>query len=340
MSINSIANSYLQFSESQGTAGNGGSVKISYENGILTFSESDGDKFTMNASNLSNSDIEMLSTAFNADVKSGSSVKDGLFDFETGDDDSKCDELKSSADAKEQQIKTLSDEIKGIYSETLDEQEKITKEEYLRILGLTESYAEQFMADRAAGKDVQVSDMQSALMSEVENSDYSQKISEVFENLGGAESKIQQMSSLLNELGDIGMQIKEIENGKESSLLGGIAGLFGSDSEEGSFGTESISDAISAADTPVEADPLSYTFSLNSFTQIYQEKLEGHKEQFSMISDFRELDDGIIEMYKEFSNSIGSMAQESINEEDETLSGEIAEENPEKEEEKEEAIAA
>lgn len=265
MSVNSISNQYVQLLNSQGN----GDTKFECENDTLVFTDANGETYTAELDN----------------------------------DDKEYNDLYNSSESKQKDIKSLSDSIKEIYEETLKEQEEVTKNEYQRILNVMETCTAQFYQDRADGKNVQASDLQAAVSSEIANSDYDAQIANVFENLSGVDSKMQQMSLLLGELDDIGSQMKVIEQNKQSSFLDQIEELSGFDSSENFFtGTIGDSDA--------SAEALNYTFTLDNFKEVYTEKLEGHKSQYTLISNFKGLDDSIIEMYKEYAGNIGAMQQE------------------------------
>ena len=60
MSINSIVNQYSQFTQNQNVQNGAQGTEASYEDGILTFTEADGSKQTINSLDLSSTDIEML----------------------------------------------------------------------------------------------------------------------------------------------------------------------------------------------------------------------------------------------------------------------------------------
>lgn len=288
MSINSIASQYFQLSQSKGTQGDGGSVEVNYNDDVLTFTEADGDKHTINAFSLSDAEIEMLSSTLGVEVTKG---------VEEKDTDAKTSELKDSADKKQTEIEKVSDEIGDIYDETLEEQEKITKNEYQRILDVVNTSVAQFLEARKSGKQVDIEDLNSTIAAGVENSTYEKDIAGVFGNLENANTKIQEMSTLLQEFGSITEEAKALDAAKMAELQ--------SDPK-----TKLSEDELAL----IESTSLS--FLCNNFFEVYQEKLDGHKEQFILVSDFRELDDGIINMYKEYASSAGSTVQKLINQEE------------------------
>lgn len=325
MSINSISNQYLQLSQTQGTSGDGGSVQVNYADDVLTFTEADGDTYSIDAFSLSDADIEMLSSTLGVEVTKDAEGANGA---------NRSGELKESAEQKEAEIEKVSDEIGDIYDETLEEQEKITKNEYQRILDVVNNSVAQFMEARKSGKQVDVSDLNDTITAGVENSTYEQDIAEVFGNLEGANSKIQQMSTLLREYGTITEEAQALDSAEIEKLQ--------SDANK-EYAEQQIA--------MIESSSLG--FLCNNFFEIYQEKLDGHKEQFNLVSGFRDLDDGIIQMYTEYANSAASTVQELLNKEEkvgakeenkendkkvnkvETASVEAEEEDEDKEEEKE-----
>ena len=190
------------------------------------------------------------------------------------------------------------------------------------------------MEARKSGKQVDVSDLNDTITAGVENSTYEQDIAEVFGNLEGANSKIQQMSTLLREYGTITEEAQALDSAEIEKLQ--------SDANK-EYAEQQIA--------MIESSSLG--FLCNNFFEIYQEKLDGHKEQFNLVSGFRDLDDGIIQMYTEYANSAASTVQELLNKEEkvgakeenkeddkkvnkvETASVEAEEEDEDKEEEKE-----
>lgn len=288
MSINSIANQYFQISQSQGTKGDGGSFQVNYQDDVLTFAEADGDKYTINASNLSDADIEMLASVLGVEVADGT---------EKSDTDSRLEELRESADGKQSEIERVSDEIGEIYDETIEEQEKITKNEYQRILDLVNNSVAQFLEARKSGKQVDINDLNSTIMQGVENSTYEQDLADVFSNLEGANTKMQEMSTLLMEYGNIKEEAKVLDEAKIQELQ----------SEAGA----AISD-----DELALIESTSLSFLCSNFFEIGTEKLNGHKEQYTLVSNFKELDDGIIQMYTEYASSVSATVQSLINQEE------------------------
>ena len=190
MSINSIVNQYSQFTQNQNVQNGAQGTEASYEDGILTFTEADGSKQTINSLDLSSTDIEMLSSILGIEITD---------ETKEGDNEARTDELKDSADKKQAEIEKTSDEIKEIYDETLDEQEKITKNEYQRILDLVNTSVAQFLEARKSGKQVDIEELNSTIMQGVEDSTYEKDISNFFANLEGAYTKMQEMSTLLME---------------------------------------------------------------------------------------------------------------------------------------------
>ena len=230
----------------------------------------------------------MLSSTLGVEVTKG---------VEEKDTDAKTSELKDSADKKQTEIEKVSDEIGDIYDETLEEQEKITKNEYQRILDVVNTSVAQFLEARKSGKQVDIEDLNSTIAAGVENSTYEKDIAGVFGNLENANTKIQEMSTLLQEFGSITEEAKALDAAKMAELQ--------SDPK-----TKLSEDELAL----IESTSLS--FLCNNFFEVYQEKLDGHKEQFTLVSDFRELDDGIINMYKEYASSAGSTVQKLINQEE------------------------
>ena len=280
MSINSIVNQYCQFSQNEGISGDGGSVQVSYNDDILTFTEADGDSYTFNASNLGDYDIEMLSSALGVEVTQGTE--------ETDNDDARLGELGDDAEQKEGQIKSVSEEIKNIFDETLEEQEEITKNEYLRILDVVDDSVAQFMAARENGEDVDFSDLNSTIMAGVEDSTYEDDIAAVFGNLETANTKIGEMLMLLQGYSSITEEAKTIDEARMAELA---------------------DSGVSEESLEME-QALSLSFQCSNFFEVYQEKLDGHKQQYDLISDFEELDDSIIQMYTEYAGSVSTTVQE------------------------------
>lgn len=288
MSINSILNQYSQFTQNQNVQNGAQGTEASYEDGILTFTEADGSKQTINSLDLSSTDIEMLSSILGIEITD---------ETKEGDNEARTDELKDSADKKQAEIEKTSDEIKEIYDETLDEQEKITKNEYQRILDLVNTSVAQFLEARKSGKQVDIEELNSTIMQGVEDSTYEKDISNVFANLEGANTKMQEMSTLLMEYGSITEEAKLLDAQKIEALQ----------SEPNS----AISEAELAA---IETSSLGFLCS--NFFEVGTEKLNGHKEQYNLISGFRELDDGIIQMYTEYAANAGATVQSLINQEE------------------------
>ena len=108
-----------------------------------------------------------------------------------------------------------------------------------------------------------------------------------------------EMSNLIREYASISDEINSIEAVKAEEL-------------------KSIPEADLSADEYAIVQGASFGFLCKNNLENYELKLEGHKEQFGMISAFRQLDDGIIQMYHEYAGSIGSAVQEMINQ-DESL---------------------
>ena len=106
MSINSISNQYLQLSQTQGTSGDGGSVQVNYADDVLTFTEADGDTYSIDAFSLSDADIEMLSSTLGVEVTKDAEGANGA---------NRSGELKESAEQKEAEIEKVSDDIGDIY---------------------------------------------------------------------------------------------------------------------------------------------------------------------------------------------------------------------------------
>ena len=294
MSINSIVNQYYQFSQNEGVSGDGGSVQVSYNDDILTFTEADGDSYTVNASNLGDYDIEMLSSALGVEVTQGT---------EETDDDARLSELGDDAEQKEGEIKSVSEEIKNIFDETLEEQEEITKNEYLRILDVVDTSVAQFMAARENGEDVDFSDLNSTIMAGVEDSTYEDDIAAVFGNLETANTKIGEMLMLLQGYSSITEEAKTIDEARMAELA---------------------NSGISAESLEME-QALSLSFQCSNFFEVYQEKLDGHKQQYDLISDFEELDDSIIQMYTEYAGSVSTTVQELLSKQETDDSEEIEE---------------
>lgn len=292
MSINSIVNQFYQYQSANGASTSNGSLEVSYENDILTFSEANGDKYTVNAANLSDFELEMLSSKLGVDVVDSDEAKAANSDARTG-------ELKESAKQKEAEMDRVSDEIGEIYDETLVEQEKVTKNEYLRILDVIENSVAAFLQARKNGEQVNVNDLNSTITSGIENSTYEQDITEVFSGLEAATGKMSEMSNLIREYASISDEINSIEAVKAEEL-------------------KSIPEADLSADEYAIVQGASFGFLCKNNLENYELKLEGHKEQFGMISAFRQLDDSIIQMYHEYAGSIGSAVQEMINQ-DESL---------------------
>ena len=285
MSINSIVNQYYQFSQTKGTKGDGGSLQASYEDNVLTFSEADGDAYSINALNLDTEDIEALSGLLGVDVSEKT---------EKSDSDKKTNELRDSANTKQSEIEKADDEIKEIFDKTLDEQEKITKNEYKRILDLVNNSVAEFLQARKSGKEVDVADLNSTITQGVENSTYEKDIADVFANLEGANSKIQELSTLLMEYGAITEEAKTLDAAHLEDLQ--------------------ANSAISEGELAL-IESTSLSFLCNNFFEIGTEKLNGNKEQFTMVSNFKQLDDSIINMYKDYAQSASSEVQTLMSEE-------------------------
>lgn len=288
MSINSIVNQYNQYAGANGSAVQSGNVEVTYEDNILTFT-SDNGEYTINAANLSDYDLEMLSNQLGTDV-----VKE---DDETKTEGDRKGELRESAEKKEVRMDKVSDEIGVIYDETLAEQEKVTKNEYLRILDVIENSVAAFLQARKNGEQVEISDLNAQITAGVDNSTYEQDIAEVFSGLDRATGKISEMSDLIREYASISDEINAIE---------------ASELEE----FKSIPEAELSADEYAILQGGSFGFLCKSNLENYELKLDGHKEQFGMISAFRQLDDGIIQMYHEYAGSIGSAVQDMINQDE------------------------
>lgn len=299
MSINSIVNQYNQYAGANGSAVQSGNVEVTYEDNILTFT-SDNGEYTINAANLSDYDLEMLSNQLGTDV-----VKE---DDETKTEGDRKGELRESAEKKEVQMDKVSDEIGVIYDETLAEQEKVTKNEYLRILDVIENSVAAFLQARKNGEQVEISDLNAQITAGVDNSTYEQDIAEVFSGLDRATGKISEMSDLIREYASISDEINSIE---------------ASELEE----FKSIPEAELTADEYAILQGGSFGFLCKSNLENYELKLDGHKEQFGMISAFRQLDDGIIQMYHEYAGSIGSAVQDMINQDERLQIQEPDEEN-------------
>ena len=285
MSINSIL-SYCYDSFVQKYAnGDESSVEVQYDgDGNLFFSTDDGmSGASINVSSLSNMgyhELEMLCSAMGIETAQGTE--------ETDNDDARLGELGDDAEQKEGQIKSVSEEIKNIFDETLEEQEEITKNEYLRILDVVDTSVAQFMAARENGEDVDFSDLNSTIMAGVEDSTYEDDIAAVFGNLETANTKIGEMSTLLQGYSSITEEAKTIDEARMAELA------------DSGYSEEDL-EILQAG---------SLSFQLSNFFEVYQEKLDGHKQQYDLISDFEELDDSIIQMYTEYAGSVSTTVQE------------------------------
>lgn len=221
MSLNSIQSSYLELSNTKGTAGYT-NVTVSYENDVLTFTEDDGDVHTINAANLTEQDIETLSASLNADIKVNGATETAETEkasegtLEENQEkmeqlQGQWDNLNSAAAVIKETVEKLSDEIKEALEAVVDEQEKITKEEQERIKELVSNQIEQFKKDKENGKDVKMSDLQSNIKEGMSQSGFDEEMSSLMSSLVVTNAKMVQMDSLLTELGVINNQMKTLD---------------------------------------------------------------------------------------------------------------------------------
>ncbi|MCD7740066.1 MAG: hypothetical protein LUH11_01800 [Candidatus Gastranaerophilales bacterium] len=218
MSLNSISTDYLSWTASSGNSvGNGGSVDLTYEDGILTFTEADGDVYTVESDGLT--DAEFLSLA----QTSGATLNGEAVEEEDDDDSTnqeKLDELKEQFDSLrdntaaplKEAIEELSEDIKEALDEALEKQEEITKDEQERIEELVATQIEQFKTDKENGKNVTLTDLQSSISDGMSQGGFDAEMSVVVSDLVVTNKKMVEMDTLLTELGVVNEQLKTLDD--------------------------------------------------------------------------------------------------------------------------------
>ena len=215
---------YTNWSANEGqVAGNGGSVEISFEDGILTFTEADGDKYEVNAAGVTEADLEALAKEIGATVAGTKETEETTATTAADDADldankekkaelqAQWDALNSSAETIKETVEKLSEEIKKSLEETLDEQKEITEEEQERVKELVSTQIEQFKKDKENGKDVKLSDLQANIQAGLSEGGFDEEMSALLSDLVITNTKMVTMDGLLSELGVISGQMKMLD---------------------------------------------------------------------------------------------------------------------------------
>lgn len=231
MAIDQIIQNYTAMTSASGTPGYNGGVTVDYDGELLTFKEADGDTYTVSATNLSESDINAISTSLNANVQNveETTETEGTENVQTTSNDAssnsleenkaKLQELKThretlaqSAETIQKTVETLSNEIQAEFDKALKEQEKITKEEQDRIKEFVQNQIAQFKKDKENGRDVSLNDLQATISTGLTQSGFDALISETMANLIATNSKMTEMDILLGKLGNINTELKDCDS--------------------------------------------------------------------------------------------------------------------------------
>lgn len=218
-----IGTQYSNWSATEGQAvGNGGSVEVAFEDGILTFTEADGDVYQTNAEGMTEAELQALAKEIGATV-AGAEETEATNATAADDADleankekkaelqAQWDALNTSAETIKETVEKLSEEIKKSLDEAIDAQKEITEEEQERVKELVSTQIEQFKKDKEAGKDVKMSDLQANIKSGLEAGGFDEEMSAILSDLVVTNTKMVTMDSLLSELGVINGQMKMLD---------------------------------------------------------------------------------------------------------------------------------
>ena len=225
--LNTVQTTYLGLTNGEDTIKKGyeDGVEISYKDGVVTFTEKDGDIFTVDAKDLSANDLNELAEALGSSATVKSAKKS---DKKDGDDDKTTQEkldankeklakleeewnnLNSRAESLKSVIEDLNKTIKENLDEALDKQEKITEEEQERIEKFVDEQIEQFKKDKENGKEVSIEDLKGNIQEGMAQSGFDAEMSNIVSNLVVTDSKMKTMDDLLEELGATNLQMKSL----------------------------------------------------------------------------------------------------------------------------------
>ena len=247
-SVQSIYDSYMALTAEQGnTLGNDDGVKsITYSDGELLFEENDGDKISVAAENVSDDVLDSLKEKFGIQIGGADNAsKTGETEEAKASKTSKLNEKKdelalnqAEKSAKESEMKTLtskSDKIKEVVeqlsgeieqsiSEAVKKQQKLTEEEEKRVQNIIEQEIKQYKTDKEAGKPVTLDTLNAKIQSQMNDSGFDTEMQVIVGNLVLTNSKINQMETLLDELGTVSERINELD-GEITDLDDKISGL-------------------------------------------------------------------------------------------------------------------
>lgn len=224
MSVNSIISDYTTWTNSNGnTIGNAdGLSSINYEDGILTFTENDGDVYETTTS-LTDAQIQELAAELGVSVSSAAATAETTetTDYSENDLDTNKDKLaelqeqwdtlNSTAETIKETVEELSEQIKEALDAALEEQEEITKEEQARVKDAVAYQIEQFKKDKENGKDVSMNELESNIQASLSEGGFDEDMQKIVSDLIVTNTKMAAMDTLLTELGVINTQMKALD---------------------------------------------------------------------------------------------------------------------------------